>query len=310
MRRRKPDLRGPAGEVLAGRMRPRIGPGQHYQRAVVADIKRAEALVMPIWRRALRQIAAMRGRADAEPEDDAPGSGDVDPAPILLAAVDEARALLRGEWAPRVAFGAEAEPIVSWALSGAKVAVRSVPPGAAFGQSTADRIKRIDVFANEQRASAVQSWIAENTSLVSSVPFDALDNLSRMVAKHARIGTQPETLARLIQQSFGSVSESRARLIARDQTAKLNADIQRHAMQASGSTSYIWRTAEDERVRPDHARLDRQTFRWSDPPVTDDRTGARNHPGRDFQCRCVGLPVYDDLPSEADLDAELAAMLG
>jgi SPP1 gp7 family putative phage head morphogenesis protein len=95
-------------------------------------------------------------------------------------------------------------------------------------------------------------------------------------------------------------------LIARTETAKLNASIARDSMQASGATGYIWSTADDERVREGHSVLDGEPFTWDNPPVTDERTGARNHPGEDFQCRCVSLPLYDALPDEADLDAEIA----
>lgn len=86
----------------------------------------------------------------------------------------------------------------------------------------------------------------------------------------------------------GSVSESRAELIARDQTLKMNGEITKTRQENAGIDSYVWTTASDERVRDEHAALDGETFSWSSPPSV-------GHPGADYQCRCVAIPVIPDL---------------
>lgn len=85
----------------------------------------------------------------------------------------------------------------------------------------------------------------------------------------------------------GNVSESRAELIARDQTLKLNGAIAKANQEASGITRYMWSTSKDERVRPTHRALEGQVFAWASPPPV-------GHPGQDFQCRCVAMPVLGD----------------
>jgi SPP1 gp7 family putative phage head morphogenesis protein len=90
----------------------------------------------------------------------------------------------------------------------------------------------------------------------------------------------------------GNVSESRADLIARDQTLKLNGAINQARQTSVGIDAYVWSTAGDERVRDEHAELDGQTFQWNAPPSV-------GHPGEDFQCRCIAMPVISEL---ADLD--------
>ena len=60
----------------------------------------------------------------------------------------------------------------------------------------------------------------------------------------------------------------------------------------AGVTEYIWQTAGDERVRPNHRSKDGKKFKWSNPPAD---TG---HPGQDYQCRCVAEPVLDDFFEE------------
>lgn len=85
----------------------------------------------------------------------------------------------------------------------------------------------------------------------------------------------------------GDVSESRAELIARDQTLKLNGQIAQMRMIRAGVGSYTWSTSGDERVRDEHAALEGQTFTWEGPPDV-------GHPGQDFQCRCVAVPNLDE----------------
>ncbi len=60
--------------------------------------------------------------------------------------------------------------------------------------------------------------------------------------------------------------------------------------------SYIWRVAPADvpRTRSDHLRLNGQRCRWDDPPVVNQRTGERGHPGHDPRCRCYAEPVPDE----------------
>ena len=60
----------------------------------------------------------------------------------------------------------------------------------------------------------------------------------------------------------------------------------------AGYGRYIWTTRRDDRVRPDHARLEGGIFRWDDPPVVDLRSGRRRHPGEDYQCYEKNTEVY------------------
>jgi SPP1 gp7 family putative phage head morphogenesis protein len=97
------------------------------------------------------------------------------------------------------------------------------------------------------------------------------------------------------------VTDSRARLIARDQTAKLNGELTQIRQQDLGVESYVWRTVGDERVRDTHEENDGQTFAWSDPPA---ETG---HPGEDYQCRCWAEPILPEFVAyEASLLEEAA----
>jgi SPP1 gp7 family putative phage head morphogenesis protein len=67
----------------------------------------------------------------------------------------------------------------------------------------------------------------------------------------------------------------------------------------AGISEYEWSTSGDERVRSSHDELDGTRQSWDDPPVTND-DGDTNHPGEDYQCRCVAIPVLPDIGDLTD----------
>jgi hypothetical protein len=60
---------------------------------------------------------------------------------------------------------------------------------------------------------------------------------------------------------------------------KLPKDVEAALVGDHPTTHYIWRTAGDKNVRPEHAENDGRIFSWNKPP----RTG---HPGAEYGCRC------------------------
>jgi SPP1 gp7 family putative phage head morphogenesis protein len=93
----------------------------------------------------------------------------------------------------------------------------------------------------------------------------------------------------------GGVSESRAELIARDQTMKTNAAVARAGHEDAGFDKYIWSTSMDERVREEHQVLEGQVFSYA---VGSDE----GNPGDPVNCRCVALVYEGNDESEADED--------
>lgn len=134
-----------------------------------------------------------------------------------------------------------------------------------------------------------------NVNLVKSIAEDQLDELTKVLDEGFKKGSDQHTMRAAIKERF-DVSRSRADLIARDQILKLNADMTEARQTAAGITEYTWSSSSDERVRPMHAELDGTRQSWDDPPVTND-DGEANHPGQDYQCRCVAIPI---LPWEAN----------
>ncbi|STO60119.1 phage Mu protein gp30-like protein [Canicola haemoglobinophilus] len=125
-----------------------------------------------------------------------------------------------------------------------------------------------------------------NTQLIKSISNQYLDKVQTAVTQSVMTGKLNADLAKEIRQ-IGNVTESRARLIARDQSSKLNATLTQVRYQDVGIKKYRWSTSGDERVRTSHAENDGKIFSYDDPPET-------GHPGHEINCRCVQIPVLDE----------------
>lgn len=64
--------------------------------------------------------------------------------------------------------------------------------------------------------------------------------------------------------------------------------------QDRATTHYIWRTRDDERVRPSHAANNGKIFAWDNPPPT-------GHPGEDYGCRCTAEPYQPVVADPANI---------
>lgn len=156
-------------------------------------------------------------------------------------------------------------------------------------------------------AAKMQEFERWNVSLIRSIPEEFLGKVGAAVGEAWESGRRWEDIAGIISD-IGDVTDSRARLIARDQTAKMNSSFARLRMTDLGITRYIWQTSDDERVRESHAEVDGQEFSFDEPgPVAGSIDGAPCHPGDDCQCRCVALPSVNVDVQEAEQAESIAA---
>ena len=136
---------------------------------------------------------------------------------------------------------------------------------------------------DEGLTETLSASVEENVSLIKSIPEQYFEKVEQAVFRNLASGSTDGLLAEI--QKIGDVTESRARLIARDQNSKLNSRLTKARQEALGVEEYRWVTAGDERVRKTHRDNNKQVFRWDSPP---DETG---HPGEDIQCRCIAQPI-------------------
>jgi len=165
----------------------------------------------------------------------------------------------------------------------------------------------IDIFGDDPSLQEyVDASIFDNTRLITSIPEQYLTQVESIVMTNIRAGGRPSSIAKLLQKQF-DVTENRAKMIARDQTAKVNGDLNKKRQLATGFEYFQWLTSEDERVRDRHDDIsDKITaygkgiYRWDNPPLSEN--GTPIIPGQDFQCRCTGRPV-----SQREVDENVKA---
>jgi len=152
----------------------------------------------------------------------------------------------------------------------------------------------VDVVAAEPwLGTQLTAFRRENINLIKSLVGNELNDIENILLRGQKRGLRVEVLREQIQKRFG-VSRSKADLLARDQTNKLNAQLTELRQTSLGIEKYRWRTSLDEDVRKMHADLEGTVHSWNDPPVTNS-AGDRNHPGEDYQCRCWAEPIVEPL---------------
>lgn len=134
----------------------------------------------------------------------------------------------------------------------------------------------------------VKAFTAQNVELIKSIPDEHFKKLQRTIIQDVTTGKLPDDMIEDIQK-IADVSDSKAKLIARDQTAKFNGTLNELRQKDVGIEEYEWSTSGDVRVRPEHEDRDGKTFRWDDPPED-------GHPGIPINCRCVAIPIFTPPP--------------
>jgi len=122
---------------------------------------------------------------------------------------------------------------------------------------------------------------------------EAIFRLRSKVEKNVFTGYRSDHMIEMIQ-SENEVTRSKAKFLARQETNLLTAAYREERYKDVGVERYMWSTSHDKKVRDRHKHLDGQVFSWDSPPVVDLATQRRGHPGEDYNCRCVAIPVFDE----------------
>lgn len=164
-----------------------------------------------------------------------------------------------------------------------------------------------DYYNGDFYEAALRRWVDENVKMIKSIPVESLGKMRETIRQGFVRGMTITDIQKAIQKEY-SVTRSKAKMLARDQISSLNAQISKLQQQDAGCTKYRWSTSKDSRVRDCHKALDGKIFSWDDPPAMWYETkkagrvytGRRCHPGEDYECRCVAIPIFDyntiDLP--------------
>lgn len=142
----------------------------------------------------------------------------------------------------------------------------------------------------------VNELVAENAKLITSIPEKVRESVNSEIAEMQRQGLRPEEIAKYIQGIIPKLTRTHADLIARTEISKAATALTRARSEDLGINWYQWATAEDQRVRPSHRRMDKVLVNWNEAPNPEGLDGIRStlghyHAGNAPNCRCDALPV-------------------
>lgn len=188
-----------------------------------------------------------------------------------------------------------------------------------FNRRELNAFKKIaigEAFAEDEPwlKNVLDEWSREQVTLITKATQDMLDTVARRIRDGVKVGKSAKEVTAIINADLPGISYRRARIIARDQTAKLNSSLTQGRMTDAGLETYVWDTAQDERVRgdpsglypkalPSHFVMQGKICRWDDPTVWLEngewvkRAGDAPyfHPGMAIMCRCVAVPNWNEL---------------
>jgi len=182
------------------------------------------------------------------------------------------------------------------------------PPGVAGPAGEPVSRAVIGVRVNPQPQMFAAEFTAESVEYIGVLRAGIKDGLSDAIVRAQQFGDTPEETAQRLLKIWEKngvpsqipidrvkkngerilvTAENHARFIAHDQINKLNGRLNQTRQEAAGITSFIWRTQQDDRVRPSHEEIEGQQFKWAE--------GAPGIglPGEPYNCRCSAAPVID-----------------
>ncbi len=144
------------------------------------------------------------------------------------------------------------------------------------------------VIRQEDLGEALDAASKRSTSLITGLSDETAAGVEKLTRRALTQGMTANDLRKELTKQFG-IADRRAKVIARDQLATLNSDLNRIRHTQAGVTTYAWSTAHDERVRPLHRALDGRRYKYGES------TGAEGGlpPGQPIMCRCVARAVVE-----------------
>ena len=155
-------------------------------------------------------------------------------------------------------------------------------------------IKVVESIAGISSADEVAAAATDVTDILKNARKKNVELITKMTDQQRTMAAEElgsdseEPLAKRLEEKLG-ISKKRAKIIARDQTSKVNSQLSEERHKAAGAEKYRWDSSGDERVRPLHKALDGNIYEYGEP------TGAEEGlpPGQPILCRCVAIAIFD-----------------
>jgi uncharacterized protein with gpF-like domain len=173
----------------------------------------------------------------------------------------------------------------------------------AMANKQASYLKRVTKLPPSQMAtqSLIEQYRQENARLIVGLRDEQVARVTDVLRRAQSTGDRWEETVPGIKEAAG-VGTRRARRIARDQMNKFNGSMMQITQTGAGVEEYIWSTTRAVSVRgypggpntkpggANHWVLEGTRHKWSEPPLIPG-TDRRLHPGQDYECECVAVPV-------------------
>lgn len=158
--------------------------------------------------------------------------------------------------------------------------------------------------------------IRENANLIKTFPLNISVQLNAYIGREAYKGRRAADILDDMMKMFPNTAKSRLMLIARTEVSKTQTALVQARAMNMGADWYIWRTSDDERVRPSHRKMDGVICNWKDPPDPEKVCGLKSygkyHAGDIFNCRCYPEPIvnldYVTFPAKVYINGTIKMM--
>ena len=135
---------------------------------------------------------------------------------------------------------------------------------------------------------AFNASLEENVGLIRSIPEKYLQQVEGVVMRSYSAGRDLETMVKELKTLYPAASH-RAELIARDQSNKANAVVNRARQMELGITEAIWMHSHaGKNPRPDHVAANGKRYKIAEGCKI---SGVYIQPGEEINCRCTSRPV-------------------
>ena len=256
-------------------MKPKTLRPVHANRGVEAAYrKRMQALIAEMARSFEYWLAAEYKKA---PPVMAEIAADASPVKAMLQSIRE----LGARWLKRFD---DAAPKISAAYLNAMFGATDK----SFKQALKDAGWAVDFKMTKPMREAFQASLAENVGLIRSIPQQYLTQVEGVVMRSYSAGRDLETMTKDLR-AIHPITKRRAELIARDQSNKANAVVNRTRQMELGITEAVWMHSHAGKTpRPDHVAADGKRYKIAEGCLI---SGKYIQPGTEINCRCVARPV-------------------
>ena len=158
----------------------------------------------------------------------------------------------------------------------------------AFRQALKEAGWAVDFKMTPAVRDAFNASLEENVGLIRSIPEKYLQQVEGVVMRSYSAGRDLETMVKELKTLYPAASH-RAELIARDQSNKANAVVNRTRQMELGITEAIWMHSHAGKTpRPDHVAADGKRYKIAEGCLI---SGKYIQPGEEINCRCTSRPV-------------------